>query len=400
MQKMEKVKVLHIITRLDNGGSAENTFLTVTGLNKAGWDVSLMSGPVDLPSQDRRKQIEKQGVEYIHMPDLVRNVHPFKDLEAFYKMYRLLRKRKFDIVHTHTSKAGFLGRLAAWLARTPLIIHTPHGHVFFGYFGAFKTRIILSLEKWISRITGQMVALTSGEKRDYVKYGVCDTEKITVICSGIELNKFKEASWSEKRTLRKELGIPENAKIVGTVGRLVPVKGPVFLIDAAKFVLSKHPNTFFLFVGDGELKHELVKRARKLDIEHQVLFVGWRDDVARILSLFDIFVFPSLNEGMGRVLVEAMTLGKPIVASDVGGIPDLVIHGKNGFLVCPKNPLELAKGIKILIEDKNQREHMGECGKEMAWNFSKDKMIEEIVKLYSELMSRKNMSFSAVDSRI
>lgn len=383
---MKKLKVLHIITRLDKGGSAENTFLTITGLNQINYSVTLLSGPVAPPDQERRRQVEEYGIQYIYIPKLVRNIHFINDLKTLITIYNFLRREKFDIVHTHTSKAGLLGRLAAKIAGVPIIIHTPHGHVFFGYFGRLKTNIFILLEKLASRMTDIIITLTNSEKEDYLKYRIAPEHKFTVIYSGVDLNRFMQRASEEAQNFKIELGIPEKSSIVGTVGRLVPVKGLEFLIKAAKLVIQKFPDTFFILAGDGHLGQNLKKQASELGIEKNIIFLGWRDDVARIISTYDIFVLPSLNEGMGRVLVEAMALGKPIVASGIGGIPDLVTHGRNGFLVPPKNPEQLANYIQILLENKEQREKMGQAGKKIAVNFSKEIMVERIAELYRELM--------------
>jgi glycosyltransferase involved in cell wall biosynthesis len=388
---MKKLKVLQIITRLDKGGSAENTFLTAMGLDKNDYEVTLMSGPVKDPGQDRKKEIGESRIRHIFILELVRNISLINDFIAFLKIYRVLRKEKFDIVHTHTSKAGFLGRLAAKLAGAPIIIHTPHGHVFFGYFGSFKTKIFILLEKLASCLTDKIVALTNGEKEDYIAYKVARKEKLVVISSGVDLNRLKEPSSEEKKNFKKGLGISENSLVIGTVGRLVPVKGPEFLVEAAQWIISRNPDTFFMFTGDGDLRPMLEKRALDLGIKDNIIFLGWRDDVTKIISAYDVFVLPSLNEGMGRVLVEAMSLGKPIVASNIGGIPDLVSHGKNGFLVPPKNPKELAKYIQILLNNKEMREKMGLAGKRMAMNFSAKIMLKKISDLYEELLIQKNI---------
>jgi len=388
---MQKIKVLHIITRLDRGGSAENTFLTVTGLDKDSYDVTLMSGPVEDSMQDRTKQIEAHGIKYIFISELARDINFIKDLKTLFKIYIFLRKEKFDIVHTHTSKAGFLGRLAAKLAGVPIVVHTPHGHVFFGYFKPVKTKIFIFFEKLSSHITDKIVALTNREKDDYILFKTTREEKSVVINSGVDLNKFKELSFRDKQSFKKELGLPENSLIAGTVGRLVPVKGQEFLIEAAKHIIPKFPSTLFMFTGDGHLRQNLNKKALEMGIKENVIFLGWRDDVDMIISIYDVFVLPSLNEGMGRVLVEAMALGKPIVASHIGGIPDLITQGKNGFLVPPRNPEQLAKYIQILIEDKEKRESMGQAGKKISLKFSKEIMVEKITGLYNELLFKKNI---------
>jgi len=381
-----KFKVIHIITRLDKGGSAENTFLTLKGLDKSRYEVSLIAGPVDDPSQDRRDQIEESGVRYIQVPQLRRNIHLFYDFTALLKIYRFLKREKPDIIHTHTSKAGLLGRLAARLARVPSIIHTPHGHVFFGYFGALKTRMFILFEKLASRITDKIVALTPREKTDYLSYKVTQKDKLVVIPSGIELHKYQHAPREERSKLRKELGIAEHSAVVGTAGRLVPVKGPQFLLQAFKQVISEHPETYLVFAGDGPLRKSLEKNAVDMDLAKDIIFAGWRDDMARVLSVFDIFCLPSLNEGMGRVLVEAMALGKPVVASDVGGIPDLIIPGKNGFLVPPRNPGELSRQILFLIKNREEAAKMGRTGKEMVSAFSDEIMVKKIAELYEKAL--------------
>ncbi|MGB2763544.1 MAG: glycosyltransferase family 4 protein [Candidatus Aminicenantaceae bacterium] len=337
------------------------------------------------------QRLEQEGIEFILCPPLVRRTNIIKDLKTFLDIWRIIKKKSPEIVHTHSSKAGLLGRLAAKLARIPIVVHTPHGHVFFGYFGPLKTKIFIILERLVSRITDRIIALTNKEKEDYIKFRIANEDKFDVIYSGIELDKFKELSEDKKQNLVKELGIPEKSLIIGTVGRLVPVKGHEFLIKAAKYIISKYPEAFFVFTGDGPLEQNLERQAFKLGIKDNIIFLGWRDDVAKIISIYDIFALPSLNEGMGRVLAEAMALGKPIVASNVGGIPDLVTHGKNGFLVPTRNSEKLAKYIQILIEDKEQREKMGQVGKETVKNFSKEKMVEKIANLYEELLTQKNI---------
>ncbi len=394
---MENIKVLHIITRFDKGGSAQNTYLSLLGLRKKNYQLSLVSG-LSLESEMKYEEIkakekdiqilESEGIEFIQCPFLLRRINIIKDLKAFFDIWRIIKKYNPIIVHTHSSKAGLMGRLAAKLAGAPIIVHTPHGHVFFGYFGPFKTKLFIIFEKLASRITDKIVALTNREKKDHVLFKIAEEDKFSVIYSGIERNILKESSSEEKQNLKKELGIPENSLIVGTAGRLVPVKGPEFLVKASKYIISKYPDTYFMFTGDGPLEQDLKRKALEMGISNNIIFLGWRDDLAKIISIYDIFVLPSLNEGMGRVLVEAMALGKSIVASNVGGIPDLVIHGKNGFLVPPKNPKELAKYIQVLLEDKDKREKMGLAGKEMALNFGAGIMIEKIASLYEELLKK------------
>jgi len=398
MQK--KAKVIHLITRLDKGGSAENTLLTALGVDKKEFEIVLVKGPTyesrmspqeKASAEESLKEAETKGVRLVNVPFLLRRINPVSDLLALFSLSRFLAREKPAIIHTHTSKAGFLGRLAAKWSGVPIVIHTPHGHVFFGYFGPLKTKIFVFMERLASRITDRIVALTNREKEDYLLFKIADEKKFVVVNSGIDLDKFNELSLPEKQSLKRELGIPDDALVVGTVGRLVPVKGPGFLLGAAKYILPRYPNTFFVFTGDGELRKDLEKKGSELGVKEKVIFLGWRNDVAEIASLFDIFVLPSLNEGMGRVLAEAMALSRPIVASRVGGIPDLVIHGKNGFLFAPGNSKELAKYILNLLGNKDRRERMGKEGKEMVSHYSKEIMVEKITRLYKDLLIQKNI---------
>jgi len=393
----ERRKVIHIITRLDKGGAAENTLLTVLGMDKNKYDVQLVKGPTYESRMSRDEQasvvadqekVRLDGVKLFTCPFLIRRINLVYDVLTLIALYLFLVKEKPAIVHTHTSKAGLLGRFAAKLARVPHIVHTPHGHVFWGYFSPWKTRMFILLERLSMRITDKIIALTNREKDDYLLYKIAPAEKIAVINSGVDLGSIKDLPLKDRQTLKQELGIPEGRLIVGTAGRLEPVKGPEHLVEAARYILSGRPDVFFVFAGDGRLKSYLLRRASELGIAGDVLFLGWRKDVTKVISVYDIFVLPSLNEGMGRVLIEAMALGKPIVASEAGGIPDLVTHGINGFLVPPNDPERLAACIQILLGDKERRAKMGAVGKAMAGKFGKDIMVERIAKLYDDLSAK------------
>jgi len=291
MQK--KHKIIHIITRLDKGGSAENTLLTVLGLDEKKYEVILVKGPTYESKMSKEehvsvladlKEAQLRGVKLVNNSFLLRRLNPFYDLLALFSLWIFLIKEKPTIVHTHTSKAGLLGRLAAKLAGVPIIVHTPHGHVFFGYFGSLKTKIFVNLERLASRVTDKIVALTSKEQDDYLLFNIDSEDKFDVIHSGVDLNKFKELSINEKQNFKKKLGILEDSLVVGTVGRLEPVKGPEYLVRAARYIISEFPNTFFLFAGDGHLKQGLWKKAVELGIQNNIIFLGWRSNVAKIIS--------------------------------------------------------------------------------------------------------------------
>jgi glycosyltransferase involved in cell wall biosynthesis len=288
------------------------------------------------------------------------------------------------IIHTHSSKAGLLGRLAAKIAGVPQIVHTPHGHVFYGHFGPIASKVFLWIEKIFSRFTDRIVALTDGEKNDYEKLSVCPSEKLLKIHSGVDVAQYMKPNGNmvEKK---RSLGLDQNEAVIGFVGWLLPIKGPVYLIKAMEYVWPEHPEASLIFVGKGHLDVDLRAQALRMEANGRVKFLGWREDINEIMPIFDILVLPSLNEGMGRVLVEAMAAGKPVVASRVGGIPDLVRHDETGYLVPPADEEALADGIKKLLDDPEKAWEMGQRGKEYCQQFSLEAMIEKLDDLYSSL---------------
>ncbi|MBP9021472.1 MAG: glycosyltransferase family 4 protein [Syntrophobacterales bacterium] len=388
---MERIKVIHVVTRFDKGGSAENTFLTVMGLDKQKYDVLLVKGMSveSAMGEEERKAVghslsraERAGVRISTVPDLVRDVRPVKDWRAFWALLNIFRRERPHIVHTHTSKAGFLGRWAARLSKVPLIVHTPHGHVFWGYFNRPTSLFYALLERWTARITDRIVVLTEQEKKDHLSFCIAPEDKFEVVHSGVGLDNFRRVR-RDPAQAKEDLGIPSRAAVIGTVGRLTPIKGHRFLIEAARGVLAEHPDTVFILVGDGESAEALRSLATRLGVSGNIRFLGWRPDVAEIISAVDIFVFPSLNEGMGRAVVEAMALGKPVVASRVGGIVDIVRDGENGLLVPPADSDELAAAIKSLLSDPAERERLGQEGKRQALLYDAERMVRRIEVLYS-----------------
>ena len=391
------IKNLHIITRLDMGGSAQNTLLTCLGLNKDIYEVVLVHGlslesqMTDLENNSVTKQIEEaqgNGLKVLAIPSLVRKIDPVKDLKTFFSLWRLMVHEKPTIVHTHTSKAGILGRLAAKLTGVPFIVHTTHGHVFYGHFGPLTTKFFLVIERAFASFTQRMIALTDGEKNDYLKFEICEKDKIVTIHSGVDIERFLKAK-VKKEEKKKTLGVNPNHPVVGSVGWLLPIKGPKPLLNAMKRIWQDHTDVELVFVGKGELEERLKKDALNMGVSDKVKFLGWRDDVHEIMPIFDVFVLPSLNEGMGRVLVEAMAAGKPVVASCTGGIPDLIRHRVNGLLVTPGSEQGLATAIRELLMDPEKAKVMGQEGKNLCWKYSIESMVEKIDSLYMNLLNPK-----------
>ena len=394
-----KIKVIHVITRFDKGGSAENTFITVRDLDKGSYDVVFIKGTSppgnsgDLETRAVEANIaaaREHHVRLICLRHLVRDLNPFSDIIAFFSLLRIIRREKPHIVHTHTSKAGILGRWAAWFCRVPIIVHTPHGHVFWGYFNPWQTRLFILLERWTARITNAIVTLTLQEKEDHLRFRIAPEEKFTVIHSGVDLRTFRADLYQPSET-KALLGIPPEMTVVGTVGRLTPVKGQEVLIRAASGLIRREEKIFLVLLGDGELRRDLEELSLRLDIAGYVRFLGWRPDVARVMAACDIFCLPSRNEGMGKVLVEAMAMGKPIIASSIGGIPDIVRSGENGILVPVGDAAAWAEAIARLCRDPEKRRRMGDAGMQMAPRYSSEEMIKRIDRLYEELLNKNHI---------
>ena len=386
-------KILHIITRLDMGGSAQNTLQTCLKLTNK-YETILVHGlsyESKMTDWEKRiiedgiKEAREQGVKVMALPSMVRSIRPLKDFRTLLSLVWLIFKEKPDIVHTHSSKAGILGRLAAQIAGAPYIVHTPHGHVFYGHFGVFASKIFLWIEKIFSKFTDRIVALTNGERNDYIKFSVCPPDKLLKIHSGVDLKPFMQANGNrvEKKRL---LGLDQSGTVIGFVGWLLPIKGPEYLFKAMGHIWSDYPNVSLVMVGKGELDVDLRAQALRMNANGRIKFLGWREDIHEIMPVFDLLVLPSLNEGMGRVLVEAMAAGKPVVASEVGGIPDLVRHGETGYLVRPADEKALANGIRKILIDPERAKQMGQQGKEFCWQFSLEAMIEKLDDLYSDLI--------------
>ncbi|MFA5100114.1 MAG: glycosyltransferase, partial [Candidatus Omnitrophota bacterium] len=329
---MKKIKIAQIITRMDWGGSPDLVRILCERLDPAKYDITLISGPTLHPTIKTGKFIREFRGTYIVIPQLQRDIEPVHDIIAFLRLYVLLRMKRFDIVHTHTAKAGALGRMAARLAGVRVIVHSPHGHNLYGYFSPAMTRRIVNVERFLSRFTDKIIAGTRLEKKDYLAHAIGVDSTIDVIYAGLDLKEY-EAEPSLKDKLKGSLGIPVHENVVGMIGRLEQVKGPGFFVDAALRIVQLRQDVRFVLIGEGSLKKELSDRVAAAGFKDRIIFAGWRDDIAPLLTMLDIMVLPSLNEAVGLVLIEAQSQGIPVVASNVGGIPETIKENETGILV-------------------------------------------------------------------
>lgn len=379
--------VAHIITRLDRGGSSDNTLLTVLGLDRARYRTTLIAGLTTNPSPMVRRLMDRPDVEVRFVPGLLRAMKPLSDVGALWALYRLCRREKFDLVHTHSSKAGILGRWAAWLAGCRAIVHTPHGHVFTGYYGRWLSRLFAYAERVTGRITDVIITLTPKGIDDHLAWRIAPREKFRAVPSGLELETLSPRNSEGVLAAREALGLPREGRIVGSVGRLDEVKGYDQLIEASALVLRKKADVWFAVAGDGEEREDLLEQARHLGVAHRWRFLGWQEDLNAVYHSFDLSVLPSRNEGMGRTAVEAMACGLAVVATEVGGLPSVVEDGVSGLLVPPEDPRALAEAILRLIGDEALRLRMGACGLSRAReDFSTEAMMAGIESIYSRLL--------------
>lgn len=380
------IKIVRIISRLNIGGPAIHVSLLTARLNNDEFESTLVTGSIGSAEGDMSYYAANQGVEPVIIPLLGRELSPLRDLRTMWQVYRLLRREKPDVVHTHTAKAGFVGRWAAWLARVPVIVHTFHGHVFHGYFGSLKTRLFVMLERMTSRITDAILTLTQSLRRELAEtYGVARTEKITVLPLGLDLAPFAAVT-RKNGAFRAAWGIPADAPLVGIAGRMVPVKNHNLFLEAAALVRAERPDVRFVMIGDGELRDELERKIDNLGLRGFVKITGWQSDMPAVYADLDVFALSSINEGTPVTVIEALSSGCPVVATHVGGLPDLLEGGRLGTLVSSGNAHALAQGILATLATPPDTSAAQSA---MLNQYGIDRLVSDLSALYKALLARK-----------
>src|SRR4051812_31287383 len=368
------IKILRVIDRLNIGGPAIHVILLTQHMNPSrpglpsAFETRLVYGQ-EAPGEGNMFELARQtGVQPSFIPSLGRELNPLRDVASFWQLLRLIRRERPSVVHTHKSKAGVVGRLAARLCRVPVIIHTYHGHVLHSYFSPLKTRMFIAIERWMGKFSDQLIAVSPKVKDDLVRYGIASNEKIRVTYLGLDLRKFAEKRRGEG-ALRRQLGLAPGIPLVGIVARLVPVKDLPLFLSAAQALLARRPETRFVIAGDGELRGELEKQAQDRGLRERVYFLGFRSDVENIYSDLDVLMLTSFNEGSPVSLIEGLAAGCAVVATDVGGVSDVVHHGTTGVLV-PREvrspdftAAALAAAAADLLTDPARRQRLGEAGR-------------------------------------
>jgi glycosyltransferase involved in cell wall biosynthesis len=383
----EQISVLHVITRLIIGGAQENTMLTADMLDQSQWSVHVLCGPQTGPEGSLIEEVRLRDIPLTIEPMLVREVNPLKDLLVFIRLTRFIRHGRYTIVHTHSSKAGILGRWAAWLAGTPIIVHTVHGWGHHNRQHPLVRALYIVLEKLTLPITDRLITVSQLNVEKGLRDGIGRPEDYVVIRSGIELDRFGYPTVPPHET-RMSLGIPSDAAVVGSVTRLSPQKAPFDFVKAAGIAAQSMPDVWFVVVGDGPLRPQVEELADELGLANRLILTGLRRDIPELLAAFDIFVLSSLWEGLPRVLPQAMATGLPIVATAIDGNAEAVIDGVNGRLVPPSDPAALAQAVIELLRDSQLAVHMGMAGRKRASEFGDRKMVNEIAELYTQLLAQ------------
>lgn len=382
---MSKIRVLNIITRLERGGAPQALLETIRRISPD-IHIDLATGQADEAHLDLTQEVIDSGLPLIMVPSMRRSPHPLRDWQALRHLIRIMRSGNYDIVHTHTSKAGFLGRIAARYCHIPAVVHSPHGTVLEGYFSSVVTKVYAFLERITAPLAKCIICLTTREIDQYLQAHIGHREQYTVIYNGINIDTFSTMTQT-RQAVRNDLKLTQEAVICITVGRLVPVKGQMDLINAFPKVIEQHPNAHLLIVGEGELREELLQQVTHLKLTSNIHFLGWRTDIPNLLGASDIFVLPSLNEGLGLVLLEAMAQHLPTIATHVGGVPEVVNDGQTGLLVPAQSPQALTQAINQLIASPTKRMEMGEAGYQRAvTTFSIETTVEKTENIYRKLV--------------
>jgi len=384
------IRVLHIITRMIVGGAQENTLLSVVGLDAMPeYEVDFISG-IDKGKEGELLSQARETTSLIIVPEMGRSINPFSDFVAFWKLYNLIKKGRYHIVHTHSSKAGVLGRWAAWFAGTPLIVHTLHSLVFHDYQPWIVNRAWWLMKKICAPITDFFISVSSVISQKAIAAGVDKPEKFRTVYSGMELDWFLNAEFDADK-VKVEFGIPLDSPVVGKIARLFPLKGHDELMDAGPEIIKRVPNVRFFLIGDGILLEHLQKRASEYGILENFVFAGLidRTRIPEMISAMDVVVHTSLREGLARVLPQSLAMGKPCVSFDIDGAPEVVIDDYTGYLVKPFDSVGLADRIATLLEDEDLRKELGANGKKhVDPNFRSEKMVADISEIYQMLLER------------
>jgi glycosyltransferase involved in cell wall biosynthesis len=386
------VRIVHIITRLILGGAQENTLLTVEQQHHRHRDqVTLVTGPPIGPEGSLLERAQNQGLDVRLVDEMRRAIHPWRDWITYRRLVALLHELKPDVVHTHSSKAGILGRAAAVKIGVPVIVHTIHGPPFHRYERWWRNRLYIAAEHWAARRTTAFICVSDAMTDQFVAAGVAPREKFTTIYSGMEVEPFLNPKRSRDE-VRRELGYSDSDVVIGKIARLFQLKGHDDVIAAARSVVRDCPAARFLFVGDGIWRQRLVDRIAAAGLTKHFHFTGLvsSDRVPELVHAMDIVVHCSLREGLARALPQALIAGKPVVSYDVDGAREVVLPERTGVLLPPQSIDLLDQWLTRLVQDAELRAKWGAEGRRLFTDrFRHDRMADEIRRVYEHALADK-----------
>lgn len=392
--RTRKLRILLVITRLTVGGDT-NVLLDIAHhfKNHPSFEVEIAAGPVPANEVDLTSLAHDNQIPTSIIPSLINRPDPRLLMNATLDLTRLMRRKQYDIVHTHSSVAGIVGRLAAVTARVPAIVHHVHGWGLQDGMSIPVRYSYLGLERLCARFTNCLVAVSGPTIHKGLAHHIGSRDKYALIYNGINLRQFRQQP--EDPEFRRELCLDPNCKVVGMIGRLDKQKNPLDFVRAAAFVERQYPQARFLIVGDGTLRAECERLVNELNLQDRCVLLGFRNDVSKILPMLTVLVSTSLWEGLPVAFQEAMCAGKPIVSNDVDGVSDVVREGRTGYLVPPRHPEETADRILRLLNDDTLCNRFGSRARLDAMKFSTEQMLKEIEHLYTQLVLPRHKAFNA-----
>ncbi len=382
---MEAIPILHLITRLIVGGAQENTLDTAARLNPARYRVEVLSGGQTGSEGSLIGEARCRGIDLAILDSLVREVSPVHDLRACSALVHRMRARRYSLVHTHSSKAGILGRIAARRAAVPHIVHTVHGWSFHDWMPCAVRQLYIRLERYAAGFTDRLVAVSEKDIHKGLTHGVGRPDQYVLIRSGVDLSAFDPDSQNSQAE-REELGIPPGAPVLGSAGRFSRQKNPLDWVKAAGLVAREVPEAWFLLVGDGPLRGVVESALIREGIRDRTLLTGLRRDIPRLMAAMDLFLLTSLWEGLPRVLPQAMSMGIPVVAYETDGAVEAVRHGTTGYLVKPGRFDEAASHCISLLRNPGAGREMGGRARQLCREFDVVGMIAGIEEVYESLL--------------
>jgi glycosyltransferase involved in cell wall biosynthesis len=387
----QPIKVLRVIARLNVGGPALHVAYLTAGLAQRGYQTILVAGTLGRGEESMASVARQRGARIETLADLHRDIAPLRDVRATLRLARLIRQERPQILHTHTAKAGAVGRIAALLAgdaRPPVIVHTFHGHVLRGYFHPVIALGFRVLERTLAQITTTLIAVSPEVRDDLVRLGVAPASKFTVIRLGIELDERVANDDDSRLETRRLLGLAPDAFIVGWVGRMTAVKRTEDVVLTLRKLVDRGIDAYLCLIGDGPDRDALERRAHDLGVVRRCLFVGYQQEVARFYDAIDVLLLPSANEGTPVSVIEALAASRPAVATRVGGVPDVIREGIDGFLVDVGDTDALADRLAELASNPGLRARMGADGRaHVLPRYAVTRLVDDVDRLYRSLLA-------------